>query len=83
MRLCKLSLDGKYLAIGGEDLIVTIPIAAIQSDRPFPVFVGLRPPEGQQWTDFSVSTEFVCVAVDAGCFEVCYVLAECSVYTSS
>ena len=71
MKLCKLSLDGKYLAIGGEDLIVTISVSDIQPDQPSPIFVGLPPPEGQQWTDFSISTEYLCVAVDAGCFEVC------------
>ena len=83
MRICKFSLDGKYLAISGEDLIVTIPIAAVQSDWPLPIFVGLPPPEGQQWTDFSVSTDYVCVAVDAGCFEVRRALTPYIVYVSS
>ena len=83
MRICKLSLDGKYLVIGGEDLVVTIPIAAIQSDRSFPIFIGIPPPEGQQWTDFSVSTDYVCVAVDAGCFEVRDALTKYVLYIGS
>ena len=67
-RGCKFSHDGRYLGMDSGNTITTLDTSEIRHGTPGVVHASGTE---EQWSDFSLGSQYLCAAVDAPYFQVC------------
>ena len=67
---CKFGADGRYLCVTSDDGIAIMPVSGIQQGQSSQTATPFTSPKDKQWADFSVGSNYLCIALDSEYLEV-------------